>query len=226
MPRNPVQQIRKLIQKQKELSFFRSATPEAIFTRIYNSNKWGDGESRSGKGSSLRATRRLREQLPALLRELQTETLLDIPCGDFYWMQNIELPVKHYIGADIVKPLITRNEAEYGNGQRRFLSLDLLNGALPAADTILCRECLVHLSLDDIAKALINIRTSAAKYLLTTHFPEMQTNKDIVTGKHRRLNFCAAPFNWPAPITAITEQDATARRGRKDLAVGKIADLP
>ena len=36
----------------------------AVFSRIYRTNKWGDAESRSGGGSSLEATRVLRERLP------------------------------------------------------------------------------------------------------------------------------------------------------------------
>lgn len=226
MSRNPFQQLRKFVQKRNELGFFKKATPEEIFTRIYDTNKWGHKDTRSGKGSSLDSTLLLREQLPALLQDLQTTTLLDIPCGDFHWMQQIDLPVALYIGADIVKPLIAANSLHYSNEQRQFAACDLLHDLLPRADSILCRECLVHLSFGDINLALANIKSSGAKFLLTTNFPDITENINIVTGKHRRLNFCRAPWHWPPPLMTIMEQPAESRRGRKDLAVWRIADLP
>ena len=224
--KNPITQLRKYFQKKKELAFFQNASPEEVFTTIYTTNKWGDATTRSGKGSTLDYTQRLRDELPALLKALETQTLLDIPCGDFHWMREVSLPVTHYIGADIVKPMIAENERRYSNTQRRFMALDLLEDELPQADTIFCRECLVHLSFADINRALANIKATGATYLMTTNFPEINRNKDIVTGKHRVLNFCTAPFNWPAPEKQIVEHEGDARRGRKEMAVWRIADLP
>ena len=223
--RNPFQLIAKFFDKHKELKFLKRASTEEAFTHIYESNKWGEASTRSGKGSTLDYTRPLRAELPTVLQRLNTEVLLDIPCGDFHWMQHVELPVKHYIGADIVNSLIAANTQHYGNSQRTFLRVDLLQDQLPEADTILCRECLVHLSIADINRALCNIKNSGATYLLTTSFPDISRNADIVTGKHRRLNFCAAPWSWPAPLGAITEQGANARRGRKLLGVWKIDEI-
>lgn len=226
MSLNPFTQIYKFIKKQKELKFFQHASPEAIFTNIYHTNKWGDKDTRSGKGSTLDYTQRMRTELPDLLRELHTKVLLDIPCGDFHWMQVVELPVQQYIGADIVKPMIAGNSDRYSNDQRQFMTLNLLSDQLPSADTILCRECLVHLSFADINRAIANIKHSGARLLLTTNFPDFTVNEDIVTGKHRRLNFSAAPWHWPPPMRQITEQDASSQRGRKELAVWRISDLP
>lgn len=224
--KNPFTQLRKYFQKKKELAIFKNMSPEEVFTTIYKTNKWGDGTTRSGKGSTLAYTRRLRDELPALLKSLETDTLLDIPCGDFHWMREVSLPVSHYIGADIVKAMIAENEQRYSNSQRQFMALDLLQDDLPQADTIFCRECLVHLSYADINRALANIKSTNAIYLMTTHFPESSRNTDIVTGKHRVLNFCADPFNWPTPFKQIVEHEGDARRGRKEMAVWRIADLP
>ena len=59
---------------------------EELFTRIWKTNLWGAETSASGLGSEDTATSTLRTQLPALLERLNVETLLDLPCGDFGWM--------------------------------------------------------------------------------------------------------------------------------------------
>jgi len=218
--------LKKFLNKKKELEKFRSASTEEVFTQIYLENKWGDQESRSGKGSNLQITTGLREDLPELLRRLNIHTLLDIPCGDFHWMKELELPLEHYQGGDIVKPLIEENQRLYGNERREFLHLDLLRDPLPQADAIFCRDSLVHLCFDDIGKAVRNIRESGSTYLFATQFPDIMRNEDIVTGKHRPLNLTLPPFNWPEPLLEYVEYHAGKRRGKKCLSVWKISDLP
>src|SRR5207245_3699197 len=92
-----------------------------IFSTIYSDNLWGDTESRSGRGSSLTATKAVRRELPALLQQFDVNTLLDAPCGDFVWMLGIIPAVGKYIGVDIVPELIARNAAAYGNEQVSFM---------------------------------------------------------------------------------------------------------
>jgi hypothetical protein len=61
---------------------------ENIFTRYYQKNQWHDSESVSGDGSSLRRTLGVRQELPALLRQLGVNSLLDAVCGDFHWLRD------------------------------------------------------------------------------------------------------------------------------------------
>lgn len=218
--------LKKYFKKREESNLFRNASTEEIFTHIYLANKWGDEESRSGKGSNLAVTERLREALPDMLLQLNINSMLDIPCGDFHWMKEIDLPLTGYQGADIVKPMIEENQVRYGNEKREFLHLDLLRDPLPKVDAIFCRECLVHLSYADIEKALKNIRKSGASYLFTTHFPQRKYNEDIVTGKHHSLNFYLPPFSWPQPELEFVEYFAGKRRGNKCLSVWRIDSLP
>ena len=67
------------------------------FEYIFESNLWGSDESRSGPGSMLVETETLRKQLPMLLREIGARSLLDIPCGDFRWLSEVDLGVP-YLG--------------------------------------------------------------------------------------------------------------------------------
>jgi hypothetical protein len=180
-------------------------TAEARFRLIYQTNHWAGAESVSGEGSGSRQTRILEEELPRLLERLAARVLLDLPCGDFAWMQHVRLPVARYIGADILPELVRRNQALFGNNERDFVRLDLTTDPLPAADVLLCRDALVHLSLHDAARALENVVRSEIRYLLTTTFPDCEANEDIATGDWRPLNLEAPPFRLPPPIRLINE---------------------
>jgi len=84
-------------------------TREELFTDYYQSNTWGDRESRSGPGSRLDRTEHLRSALPQLVKDFNCVSVLDIPCGDFNWMKLVEWDVD-YTGADIVKDMIRQNQ--------------------------------------------------------------------------------------------------------------------
>ena len=224
MPANPRKAVRQLLHKREEKEFLRRASNEEIFSRIYQLNKWGDEDTRSGKGSNLSRTIELRKQLPLLVQRFDIRTLLDIPCGDFYWMKETRLELDAYIGADIVDSLVENNVRKFSTIKQQFRKLNLLNDKLPTADALLCRECLVHFSFRDIDQAIENIMQSNCGLLLTTSFPDIKHNEDILTGKHRPLNFRQPPFNWPTPKAELVESYCN-RRGRKILAVWNIADL-
>ena len=75
---------------------------QELFLDIYKTNFWRDAESRSGTGSNLTSTRKLVEELPALFRTLEVTSILDIPCGDYYWMRTVPMQGIKYTGADLV----------------------------------------------------------------------------------------------------------------------------
>jgi hypothetical protein len=120
-------------------------------------------------------------------------------------MQQVELGSVAYIGGDIVPDLIEQNNAKYQSASRQFVVLDLMKDQLPQADMLLCRDCLIHLSFRDIELAIKNIVKSGIPYLLTTHYPHLTLNADIVTGDFRAINLQLPPFRFPKPITVIPE---------------------
>jgi SAM-dependent methyltransferase len=175
-----------------------------VFTGIYDSNEWGSEESRSGTGSTRERGAHFREALLDLLERFAVRSIVDAPCGDFNWMRDVVSERHAYTGIDIVEALIARNRTEHGAANHTFRCADLTRDPLPAADLILCRDCLVHFSYADIHAALANFRRSGAKYLLTTTFDDAE-NVDIRTGGWRRLNLQAAPFSFPPPLATIDE---------------------
>jgi hypothetical protein len=190
------------------------------FDHIARINLWG-ASSPSGLGSELAATRRLRAALPPFLARHEVRSLLDVPCGDFGWLSTVDLGVS-YTGADIVPSLVEENERRYGGSStgRRFLKLDLTKDALPRADLVLCRDCLVHLSFENIGRAIDNIRVSGARYLLTTTFLDHEVNGDIEDGDWRMLNLEREPFNLPPPVDVLVEHCEEGDGAYADKALG------
>lgn len=198
-----------------------------VFSEVYEKNLWKTGESKSGPGSELNQTREIIRELPEVLKELEITTMLDLPCGDFNWMKHVDLGVIKYIGSDIVDELILDNKKKYGNGNREFVSLDLLTGDIPKVDLLFCRDHLVHLSFRDIKTAFRNIKKSTIKYIMTTTFTRHETNIDIATGEWRTLNLEKPPFNLPNPIKIINEKctEGNGEFADKSLGVWLVEDL-
>ena len=213
---------------KRRFSAFKHLPPKTVFTHIYNTNRWGSAESVSGVGSELKNTEELVKSLSRLFRELGIRSVLDLPCGDFNWMNQMDLNEMDYLGADIVEALVQRNQETYGRLPRvRFEVLDLLTDDLPCMDLMLVRDCLVHFSNRDILAALQNIRRSGCTYLLTTTFNHLPINKDIITGEWRPVNLQREPFLLPAPLLLLAEQnDGYGGIPRqKSLGLWRIQDL-
>lgn len=193
---------------------------EDEFTEIFATRYWGSRESVSGGGSDLQTTRVVRAVFPGLFGKLGIRSLLDVPCGDFCWMRTVPLDGISYTGGDIVLPLVEQNQVRYGNENVRFIHLDVINDRLPAADMVLCRDCLVHLPLADAIKALRNIARSGSKWLLTTTFPSRTGNGEIAPGKWRPLNLQAAPFCLPDPNELHNEEFSDDNGAYADKSLG------
>lgn len=210
--------------KLQERRRFLNASRAGVFDWIYQSNKWGSSESRSGKGSDLLQSEGVRTGLPALWQELGVHSILDLPCGDMNWLGTLDLSGYDYTGVDIVEALIENNRAAYP--EHRFLQLDICHDLLPAADFLLCRDLFVHLCFDDIKLAIENLHRSPVRYLCCTTFTEIEQNQDKLTGKHRRLNMCQPPFNWPEPAFLIADGAAgVPPRQGKSLGLWEVSNL-
>ncbi len=206
---------------------FVGKKPDEVFSEIEGKRVWEEQESVSGPGSSLEQTAEIRRALPLVFKKFDIQSVLDIPCGDFNWMQKLDYKTIRYTGADIVKKLIESNQLKYQSTNIQFRHLDLLKDSLGKHNLIFCRDCLVHLSYHDISLALKNIKNSGSKYLMTTTFPEEETNKDIPTGGWRPLNFLKPPFNFPEPDYLLNEKCTEGNGLFKDKSLGlwKIDNL-
>ena len=179
---------------------------EQVFTQIYDTNAWGNAESISGPGSTLKGTAALREELKNVFKSYGIEKINDAPCGDFNWMKELDFQCT-YRGFDIVKDLIAHNNKFFSSANIYFYHANLIEDILPAADMIICRDLLAHLSIKDIFRVISNFKKSKSQYLLaTTYTSTKNVNFDIPMGRWRRLNLNLAPFNFPEPVALINER--------------------
>jgi len=224
--RPPVLAHKRFVAEQET---FRELSLAQRFTRIHDTNLWGADTSISGLGSEADATVVLRRELPMLLKELGARSLLDAPCGDAVWINETGLDID-CVGLDIVTALVESLQARVAAGKIKgdYRRADITRDPLPRCDAILCRDCLVHLSFDNIARAVGNFQQSGAKWLITTTFPDWQTNHDCDDGDWRALNLERAPFNWGTPLELLNEHCLEAGGGwtDKSLGVWRLADLP
>lgn len=161
---------------------------ELVFEAIYEHNLWGGKESRSGTGSDKDQVQGIAEFLLEVIDEYNISSMLDVPCGDFNWMQDVEFPIGFdYVGADIVSQLIEDNQEKYPDVL--FRQYDLVSDEPSHGfDLIFCRDLLGHLSHIDTVAAITNIRRSKPRYLIATTFPNAEKNPHIKTGQWRPIN--------------------------------------
>ena len=124
--------------------------------------------SLSGPGSTLEQTREVREWLPRMMRERGIRRLVDVPCGDWCWMQQTDLSGVEYIGLDLSQELIDSNRQRFAGHE--FRRANAITDELPDADLVLSRDFFVHLTYEHAAAVIANARRHA-RYLAATTFP-------------------------------------------------------
>jgi hypothetical protein len=120
-------------------------------------------------------------------------------------MRAIDLPLREYVGVDVVAELIAELKARYQEPGRSFLQGDITCDRLPLCDLVLCREVLMHFPDHDVLAALSNLKRTRARWLLTTTFAERSANEPIELGAWRPLNLEAPPFAFPPPVRVFPD---------------------
>ena len=173
---------------------------EVRFTEIYRTNAW-TGKSRSGPGSDEENTRAVKKFLPEFIKQYDIKWMVDIPCGDYNWMSQIELGCD-YIGCDIVRELVEANKKQYPNVC--FEWGDLEHSVFRKIDLVFIRDGLVHLPTETIKKVFKNI--ASCKYVMKTHFTGQRVYRDIQVGQWRPINWCLEPWNLEYPMCIYNEE--------------------
>jgi hypothetical protein len=173
-------------------------TYEEIFTEARK--QWGG----NGSGSRPEKTAAISVALPELLEDLGVKTLLDLGCGDVSFQTCLFPVLDRYIGADVVGDVIARNQDRFPFCQFVHL-VDGPKSALPAAELVLCRDVLAHLSFSDAQALFAQIQCCGAEWLLATDY--WGGNADIQTGKWRPLSLTEPPFSLPGPLRILDDSD-------------------
>lgn len=183
--------IKRLINREQN----RRKNIEEVFTDIYRTNIWGGSKGEFCSGSGSKDELIVSAYISMISEKASTEgfkglIFVDLGCGDFHIGRQLLPLCSCYIGVDIVKPLIYRNQELHGSETVRFIHCNIVDEELPEGDVCFIRQVLQHLSNQQIAVILQKIR----KYkwvFITEHYPKnndaISPNIDKVHGGDIRL---------------------------------------
>lgn len=170
----------------------------SFFDRHYAKGGWGASNFGSGPGSTVEHTKEYVKLINQILQEPSPiKRIVDIGCGDWEFMQHVNLTGKEYIGIDVSKLIVDRNTQKFSKPNVSFLNLNPVFDDIPDGDIFFMKDVLQHLPdnhVDTILKKLIKKKGWA---LITNDGTRENTPKQISTGRHRNLNVLLPPFNFP-----------------------------
>lgn len=141
--------------------------------------------------------------LQMVLKGFDIQSMIDIPCRNVEIVKEHDLGLKQYLGITESKEEAQVLQARFGSQVRSFMNLQLTMDILPRADLILAWDLLCTLSPSQVRAALLSFKKSGAKFLLMSHFPELQKNHKNRTGAFQPVNWKLPPYHFPEPIIQI-----------------------
>jgi hypothetical protein len=211
---------------------------QSSFSRVYEEKIWGVEGEGSGPGSDLKSTVEIRKYMTRMIQEYNIISMLDAPCGSFHWMPAalpsiFEIhPHFEYTGADIVSSVIANNKEKHP--EYSFFEHDIANDFIfKKYDLIMARDVFIHLKAETIMCAVANFQISQSVYLFTTTYPSVKDNIErhhvdddnenmlLDAGAYRPLNLQIPPYNFPAPLQVMQEEDGNG----KAIALWRLGDL-
>jgi hypothetical protein len=205
--------ISRFIQKYLNQNFVR----KFIFYLIYKTNHWNRYQKInknnilvSGPGSipgSIQ-TKNIIDNLDFFIKKNNIKSILDMPCGDFSWMQDLIKKNNYinYTGYDIVEDIIFYNNKKYSKNNISFFCKDIVNETnFNNFDLVFIRDFFIHIDYVSINKILDNIKRSKVKFVACSNNNNAINNKDIAVGQHRKINLTIEPFYMNEIFYAFSE---------------------
>lgn len=160
-----------------------------IFDEIYRRNRWNGVESRSGPGSGMHATRSLGRELSFIVALHEISSVLDVGCGDGYWMP--DLP--GYVGFDVSAVALELARARHPD--REYTSV----WPERSFDLVIVRDVIQHLSLREGVALLDRVLGLSPRFVLASTY-RGGLNIDIETGGAYTPDLQRPPFGLPEPV--------------------------
>src|SRR5262245_46215747 len=166
------------------------------FNRNYDEGTWGKdvaGKGTSGTGSTLEATREYRVYVEDFMKKHSVKSVVDAGCGDWSFSSAIDWGDASYLGIDIASDVIAAVRNKYEKGRIKFQVGDITD-ELPAADLLISKDVLQHLSNELVHKFIRNnLRKSKYRWVILTN-DRGSENRDIASGGYRAIDLTVPPF--------------------------------
>ena len=191
------------------------------FNRIYATGRWATdaaGKGTSGSGSTLEITREYRAYIEDFIKKHEVNSLIDAGCGDWSYSSAIDWGDASYLGIDIASDVIVPVRTKYETGKVKFQVGDITE-ELPAADLLISKDVLQHLSNDLIHKFIKNnLRKGKYKWVILTN-DRSSDNQDIPIGAYRGIDLAAPPFEVKGLV------DLPIKFGKETTKITSLLDL-
>ena len=168
----------------------------STFNRIYAEGTWGKdgaGKGTSGSGSTLEITREYRAYIEEFIKKHAVKSVIDAGSGDWSFSAAIDWGDASYLGIDIASDVVAAVRKNHETHKIKFQVGDITED-LPAADLLISKDVLQHLSNQLIHKFIQNnLRKNKYKWVILTHGRSSE-NHDISNGGYRGIDLSAPPF--------------------------------
>jgi Methyltransferase domain len=193
----------------------------ATFNRIYAEGTWGrDGAGRgtSGTGSTLEITREYRGYVEDFIKTHSVKTVVDAGSGDWSFSSAMDWGNASYLGFDIASDVIAAVRNKHQKGNVKFQVADITD-ELPAADLLISKDVLQHLSNELVHKFIRNnLRKGKYKWVILTN-DRGSENRDIASGGYRAIDLAAPPFEVRGLV------DLSIKFGNETTKITSVLDL-
>ena len=168
----------------------------ATFNRIYAEGAWGKdvaGKGTSGTGSTLETTREYRVYVEDFMKKHSVKSVVDAGCGDWSFSSAMDWGNASYLGVDIASDVIAAVRSKYETDKIRF-RVGNITDKLPAADLLISKDVLQHLSNELVHKFIRNnLRKGKYKWVILTN-DRGSENRGVASGGYRAIDLAASPF--------------------------------
>lgn len=169
-------------------------------------------ESLCGGGSWKAQAGDARVFIQEKINEHKYETILDLGCGDWNWMQEIDFQGANYLGVDADAEMIYNNSVKYAFNGIAFKYADIFSMDIPEVDLVICRDVLFHVRLE-LGLSLINkLKERSRLHFISTSFNQTGKNQDprpyckIEDWGFYRINLLEDPFNLKKNLVDSREE--------------------
>lgn len=189
---------------------------EEVFTEVYQKALWGtnaEGKGWSGGGSSAELSKPYREYLEAFFQEHDIQSIVDVGSGDWESTKMFDFSQIDYIGFDVVKEVIDRNQEQFGAGNIKFVHANFLEIDLPEADLLICKHVCQHITNQDVFTLLKQTNKFKHCIFVNPLNPASLTssNPDTeVSAIGRCIDLTKPPFNLEGNVEIYSHYDGGA----------------
>jgi hypothetical protein len=163
-----------------------------LFDDIYESNKWA---YMSGPGSLAVANKPLIQFLSDFIATNNISTICDFGCGDWQYMQHVDLKSAEYLGLDVSNKILEANARKFSGKRISFMKTPSDLSLLPDVDLFFSKDTFMHLPNQYVKTVIDTARKKCRFFLSVTNATEVPSaNPDIKAGQFRDVNLRVAPF--------------------------------